>query len=106
MAMPIIFAAVGVVVSIVGAVVAMGYFIMRKAYLQELAKHESQIIDEGTVPKSKIFRSNTNGTEVARDLNSQLSAKTIVLEKLIADSQKQIDRMEELLEKIEKAKKE
>jgi hypothetical protein len=102
--MPIIFAAVGVVVAIVGGVVFMGYFVMRKAYLQELAKHESQIINEdGTFPKLKN-RSTSDGTDVARDLNSQLSAKTIVLEKLIADSQKQIDRMEELLDKIEAAK--
>jgi BioD-like phosphotransacetylase family protein len=103
--MPIVFAAAGVVVAIVGGVVFMGYFVMRKAYLQELAKRDSRIIDEdGTFPKFKSNRNASEGTDIARDLNSQLSAKTIVLEKLIADSQKQIDRMEELLDQIEKAR--
>lgn len=99
--MPIIFAATGVVFAIVGGVVVIGYFIMRKAYLQELAKQEERIIDEGTVP---TLRGGTKSTDVANDLNSQLSAKTIVLEKLIADSQKQIERMEKLLTEIERAK--
>jgi hypothetical protein len=102
--MPIIFAAAGIVVAIVGGVVFMGYAIMRKAYLQELAKQQSPIIDEGQTPSRYKDLSGTTGTDVARDLNSQLSAKTIMLEKLIADSQKQIDRMEELLSEIEAAK--
>jgi hypothetical protein len=100
--MPIIFAAAGIVVAIVGGVVFMGYFVLRKAYLQELAKQQSPIIDEGQAPSRYKDLSGTSGTDVARDLNSQLSAKTIVLEKLIADSQKQIDRMEELLSEMEK----
>jgi hypothetical protein len=99
--MSIIFAAAGVLLPVLAFVVAVGYFVMRKAYLQELAKHEARIIDEGTVP---TLRGGTSSTDVASDLNSQLSAKTIVLEKLIADSQKQIDRMEELLSEIERAK--
>lgn len=102
--MPVIFAAAGIVVAIVGGVVFMGYVVMRKAYLQELAKQQSPIIDEGQTPSKYKDLGGTRGGEVARDLNSQLSAKTIVLERLIADSQKQIDRMEELLDKIEEAK--
>ncbi len=39
--------------------------------------------------------------EMARDLSGQLTTKMIVLEQLIADSQKQIDRMEELLKEME-----
>jgi hypothetical protein len=104
--MPIIFAAAGIVVAIVGGVVFMGYVVMRKAYLQELAKQQSTIVDEGQTSSKYKDLSGTSGTDIARDLNSQLSAKTIVLEKLIADSQKQIDRMEELLGQIEAAKKE
>lgn len=41
--------------------------------------------------------------EVARDLMGQLTAKTIILEQLIADSQRQIERMEELLNRLERA---
>lgn len=104
--MPIIFAAAGFLVAIAGGVVAMGYFVLRKAYLQEVAKQRSPIIDEGQTPSKYKDLSGTNGADVARDLSSQLSAKTIVLEKLIADSQKQIDRMEELLSEIESAKRE
>ncbi len=39
--------------------------------------------------------------EMARDINGQLSSKIIVLEKLIADSQRQITRMETLLTQID-----
>ncbi len=39
--------------------------------------------------------------EMARDLNGQLSSKIIVLEKLIADSQRQITRMEAMLVQLD-----
>ena len=39
--------------------------------------------------------------EMSRDLNGQLNSKIIVLEKLIADSQRQITRMEALLAQID-----
>jgi len=42
--------------------------------------------------------------DMARDINGQLTTKMIVLEQLIVDSQKQIERMEELLDRIETAK--
>jgi uncharacterized protein YneF (UPF0154 family) len=102
--MPIIFAAAGVLSVVLGGIVFVGYFIMRKAYMHELAKQESPIINEGQTPSKYKDLGGTSGVEVARDLNSQLSAKTIVLEKLIADSQKQIDRMEQLLDQIEAAR--
>jgi len=35
--------------------------------------------------------------EMARDLSGQLNSKIIVLEQLVADSQRQIERMEQLL---------
>ncbi len=44
-------------------------------------------------------------SEVARNLMGQLSAKTIVLEQLIGDSQRQIERMEKLLERLEQTPK-
>ena len=39
--------------------------------------------------------------ELARDLNGQLSTKMVVLERLIAESQQQIDRLEKLVAKVE-----
>jgi hypothetical protein len=102
--MSVIFAAAGALLPVLAFVVAVGYFVLRKAYLHELAMQQSSIIDEGQTPSRYKDLGGTSGVEVARDLNSQLSAKTIVLEKLIADSQKQIDRMEELLAEIEAAK--
>lgn len=65
--------------------------------------------DVALLPRDKTtWQANERGTdaaEITRDLNSQLTAKTIVLEQLIADSQKQIERMEELLGRIEAARK-
>jgi hypothetical protein len=40
--------------------------------------------------------------EVARDLMGQLTAKTILLEQLVSDSQRQIERMEALLDRMER----
>jgi len=39
--------------------------------------------------------------EMSRDLNGQLSSRIIVLEKLIGQSQRQIERLEELLAEVE-----
>lgn len=39
--------------------------------------------------------------DMARELTGQLSTKIVVLEKLISDSQRQIDRMEMLVEDLE-----
>jgi len=39
--------------------------------------------------------------EIARDLNGELTSKIIILEKLIGDSQRQIERLEALLAETE-----
>jgi hypothetical protein len=39
--------------------------------------------------------------EMSRDLNGQLNSKMLVLEQLIAQSQRQIERMEQLIEATE-----
>ena len=59
------------------------------------AQHDAQAL---------IDRQEVEMFEMARDLNGQLSSRIIVLEKLIADSQQQIDRMESLLTQIEAAR--
>lgn len=41
--------------------------------------------------------------EVVRDLMGQLTAKTILLKQLVSESQHQIERMEELLDRMERA---
>ncbi len=48
-----------------------------------------------------IERQKVEMFEMSRDLNGQLNSKIIVLEKLIADSQRQIMRMEALLAQID-----
>ena len=50
---------------------------------------------------ARIERQKVEMFEMSRDLNGQLNSKIIVLEKLIADSQRQITRMEALLAQIE-----
>ncbi len=50
-----------------------------------------------------IDRQKVEMFEMSRDLNGQLSSRIIVLEKLIADSQRQITQMEALLAQIDEA---
>ena len=50
-----------------------------------------------------IERQKVEMYDLARDLNGQLTSKIIMLEQLVADSSKQIRRMEELLLEIEQA---
>jgi hypothetical protein len=52
---------------------------------------------------ARIDREKVEMFEMARDLNGQLSSRIIVLEKLIADSQRQIKRMEELVAQLDHA---
>jgi hypothetical protein len=52
---------------------------------------------------ARIDRQKVEMFEMARDLNGQLCSKIIVLEKLIADSQRQITRMEELVAQLDHA---
>ena len=50
---------------------------------------------------AQIERQKVEMQELSRDLNGQLNSKIIILEKLIADSQRQIERMEKLVEQAE-----
>lgn len=50
---------------------------------------------------AQVERQKVEMHEMTRDLNGQLSSKIIILEQLISDSQQQIDRLEQLLEKAE-----
>jgi len=50
---------------------------------------------------AQIERQKVEMHEMSRDLNGELNSKIIVLEKLIADSQRQIERMEKLIEQSE-----
>jgi len=50
---------------------------------------------------AQVERQKVEMHEMTRDLNGQLSSKIIILEQLISDSQRQIDRLEQLLEKVE-----
>lgn len=52
---------------------------------------------------ARIERQEVEMFEIARDLNGQLSAKILVLEQLIHDSQQQITRMEDLLAQLDHA---
>jgi hypothetical protein len=53
---------------------------------------------------ANIDRQEVQMFEMARDLNGQLTSRIIVLEKLIAQSQRQITQMETLLAEIDEAK--
>ncbi len=50
---------------------------------------------------ARIERQKVEMHEMTRDLKGELNSKIIVLEKLIADSQRQIERMEQLLHQAE-----
>jgi hypothetical protein len=85
------------------------YLLLRKSHLEHVEQQRTRVVtDVKALPRSKpTWQATENGVEMAemaRDLNGQLTTKMIVLEQLIADSQKQIERMEELLGKLEAAK--
>ncbi len=50
-----------------------------------------------------IERQKVEMFDMARELNGQLSSRIVILEKLIGDSQRQIERMEQLLEQMDDA---
>ncbi len=50
---------------------------------------------------ARIERQKVEMHEMTRDLKGELNSKIIVLEKLISDSQRQIERMEQLLDRAE-----
>ena len=110
-----IFANLGATFMLLAGCGLLVYTLMRKAHLQQVREKENRrergstiISDTGRLPRPpKTWQTTNEGDEMAefaRDINGQLTTKMIVLEQLIADSQKQIDRMEELLERIESAK--
>jgi hypothetical protein len=107
--MIIVFANLGASLMLFAGGGLMIYMLMRKAHLQQVRERETTVVNDmkKLSTSSKPWQTSNNGVEMAdlaRDLNGQLSTKIIVLEQLIADSQKQIERMEELLESIEAAK--
>jgi hypothetical protein len=93
--------------------VVLVYVLIRKAHLEKQRENprqrESRIVSEmprlARTPKTwQTSDNDVEMTDMARDISGQLTTKMIVLEQLIADSQKQIERMEELLKRIEAAK--
>jgi hypothetical protein len=105
----VVFANVGAAFMMLAGCVLFVYVLMRKSHLQKQQQHGTTISSE--MPRlartHNTWKTSDNGVEVAdmaRDINGQLTTKMIVLEQLIADSQKQIERMEELLERIETSK--
>ncbi len=50
---------------------------------------------------AQVERQKVEMHEMTRDLNGQLNSKIIILEQLIADSQRQIERLEQLLEEAD-----
>lgn len=83
-------------------------------YFGRRSKSSSKHLEQIHRPESKwdgahrdthaiIERQKVDLYEMSRDLNGQLNSRIIVLENLIAQSQRQIDRMEELLEEREHA---
>jgi septal ring factor EnvC (AmiA/AmiB activator) len=105
----IVFANVGAAFMMLAGCVLLVYMLMRKAHLAQQRQRETMIQSEmPRLPRAaKTWQTSDNVVEMAdmaRDINGQLTTKMIVLEQLIADSQKQIERMEELLERIEATK--
>jgi hypothetical protein len=105
----LVLANVGAAFMMLAGCVLFVYVLMRKAHMEKQRQRESTIVSE--MPRlartPKKWQTSDNGVEMAdmaRDINGQLTTKMIVLEQLIADSQKQIVRMAELLERIEAAK--
>jgi hypothetical protein len=88
----------------------LAYTLLRKSHHGQATQYRTRVShDVARLPRSKptwqTSDTSVNAAEIARDLNGQLTTKMVVLEQLIADSQKQIERMEELLERIEAVKK-
>jgi hypothetical protein len=104
----IVFANVGAAFMMLAGCVLFVYALMRKSHLQKQQHGSTMSSEMSRLERTpKTWQTSNNSVEradMARDINGQLTTKMIVLEQLIADSQKQIERMEELLERIEAAK--
>ncbi len=107
--MVILFANLGATLMLLAGCALLVYMLIRKAHLQRVRERRTTVISEmDRLPRtSQPWQTTGNGDEMAdlaRDINGPLSTKMIVLQQLIADSQRQIERMETLLERIENAK--
>jgi hypothetical protein len=116
--MTVLFADISAVLMFLAGVGLLIFILMKRSYryfTRRGRKRNEQPLELQPRPKSpwdgamrdkmaSIDRQEVEMFEMSRDLNGQLSSKVIVLEKLIADSQRQITQMEAMLEKIEEAK--
>lgn len=103
--MMIFAATLGATFMLLAGMALLVYFLMRKSHLQEVQKRSRVVTDVKAFPRSRpTWQTTDQGVELAevvRDLSGQLTTKMIVLEQLLADSEKQIERMEKLLAKME-----
>ena len=109
--MIIIFAAgVASAIMLLAGIGVLIYTLMRKSHLQQQSRQRSYAVtDFRTLPAGRAnwpsHEISVDHTDMARDLSGQLSTKIIVLEQLLTESQKQIDRMEQLLAEVKAASK-
>jgi len=115
--MTVLFADIGAVWGLLAGVGLLTFIMMRRSYgyfSRRRRKRDEQPVALQPRPQgpwdgaqhdrmAQIDRQEVEMFDMARELNGQLSSRIIVLERLIADSQQQIDRMEFLLDKIEAA---
>lgn len=113
--MPVLLADIHAVWMFLAGVGLLTFILMKRSYRyfsKPRRMRNSQPIDLQPRPKgpwdgaqhdamAHIERQRVEMFEMARDINGQLSSRIIVLEKLIADSQRQITRMETLLARID-----
>jgi hypothetical protein len=108
--MSVIFANLGASFLMLAGCAVLIYTLMRKAQADKARQRNTTVVNDmrRLPPSARPWKSEETSAEMvdlARDLNGQLTTKIIVLEQLISDSQKQIDRMEALLERMETVKK-
>ena len=91
--------------------------LLKRSYKHGRRKSSSAPIERIARPTSKwdgaqrdklaqVERQKVDMYDMARDLNGQLSSRIIVLEQLVGESQRQIERLETLLAEAEQAKSE
>ncbi len=113
--MPVLLASIHAVWMFLAGVGLLTFILMKRSYRyfsRPRRKRNDRPIELQPRPKgpwdgaqhdtmAHIERQKVEMFEMSRDLNGQLNSKIIVLEKLIADSQRQITRMEALLTQID-----
>ena len=107
--MIVIFANLGASILMLAGCAVLIYTLMRKAQAEKARQRNTTVVNDmrRLPPTTKPWKTSEMSAEMidlARDLNGQLTTKIIVLEQLIADSQKQIEHMESLLQRVENAK--